>query len=294
MRLPPRDDTTLWGLGLSGGADSTALLLRCAEAGFPVRPLHFNHAFPDENGDEAEDFCRALCRRLGLPLLAARCPETRPPRETKEVFARRHRMVFFADAARRLGLGGILLAHQADDRAENLILRLARGSGLGGLSSFGIEGTLPGVPGVRLWRPLLDETHAAQVAWLQAHGESWVEDASNADTSIPRNAIRHLLLPRLPHFTAGANATADLLAEEDAFLETLAENAVETRTERALALHPGTPPVLCRRALRRWLPGLTRTWLERLCALPEGQIVQTPGAVRVEKTRPGAWRRLAD
>ncbi len=292
MRLPPDIFHAPWGLALSGGADSTALLHRCAESGLSVVALHFNHGFDDENGDEAEAFCRALCAHLGVPLRVGRCREPWDWRETKEVFARRHRMAFFAEALGACGLVGLLLGHQADDRADNPILRPARGCAVGRLTSFGWEGKLPGAPEYRLWRPLLDESHAAQVAWLQSRGLTWVEDVSNADTAIPRNAIRHLLIPRLPHFVAGANAAADLLAEEDTFLEGLAQAAVRTLTPERLELSVDTPEVLARRTLRRWLPNLTRAWFARLLALPEGTIVQVPGGFRIRKTAPFAWENL--
>lgn len=292
MRLPTDSPSLPWGLALSGGADSTALLHRCREAGFSVTALHFNHGFTDENGDEAEAFCRALCATLGVPLRVGRCAEPWTGQATKEVFARNHRMAFFADASHALGLGGILLGHQADDRAENLILRLARGCGLGGLTSFGWAGELPGAPEVCLWRPLLDETHADQVGWLRARGLPWVEDVSNADTSIPRNAIRRHVIPCLPHFVAGANASADLLTEEDAFLEGLAKKATQVASPERLVLAPDTPEVLARRALRAWLPNLTRVWLKRLFELRVGVIVQVPGGLRIRKTASFAWEVL--
>lgn len=293
MRFPDDIYSVPWGLALSGGADSTALLYRCVEAGVPVTALHFNHGFTDENGDESEAFCRSLCVKLGVSLRVGRCHVSWDGRATKEVFARRHRMAFFAEALRSIGGVGILLGHQADDRAENLILRLARGSGLRGLTSFGFGGRLPGAPEFRLWRPLLDETHAEQVAWLRARGLAWVEDVSNADTSIPRNAIRRLLLPHLPHFVAGANASADLLTEENAFLEKLAEEAVVTRSPDRLTLWAGTAEVVARRALRAWLPSdLTREWLSRLFSLPVGVIVQIPGGFRVRKVGEFSWENL--
>lgn len=292
MRLPNDYPSLSWGLALSGGADSTALLYRCHEAGLSVTALHFNHGFADENGDEAEAFCRTLCATLGVPLRVEKCAEPWTGQATKEVFARNHRMAFFANASRALGLGGLLLGHQADDRAENLILRLARGCGLGGLTSFGWMGNLPGAPGLRLWRPLLDETHADQVAWLRARGLSWVEDISNADTAIPRNAIRRYVIPCLPHFVAGANASADLLTEEDAFLEELARKAIQTVSPEQLTLIPSTPEVLARRALRMWLPNLTRAWLTRLFVLREGVIVQVPGGLRICRTVPLSWKNL--
>ncbi len=290
MRWPEDLFGARWALGLSGGADSVALLHRCVEAGCRPLALHFNHGFADENGDEAERFCRDLCARLGVSLRVGRCaaPEAGPG--SKEARARRARLAFFAMALREADATGILLAHQADDRAENLILRMARGCGADGLASFGWCGMLPTAPERRICRPLIDETHAAQVTWLQTRGLAWVEDVSNADLTIPRNAIRRVLTPLLPHMVAGMNASADLLAEENAFLATLAERAIVERTPGVLCLAEGTPPVLARRALRAWLlVAPTRRQVERLLALPVGAVIQTEGHVTVRRLSPAAF-----
>lgn len=143
MRLPEDVRTTRWALGLSGGADSVALLLKCLEAGVRPVALHFNHAFADENGDEAEAFCRGLCASLGVSLTVGWRVEAPGERGSKESRARAARMAFFARELRAAGCVGILLAHQADDRAENLVLRLARGCGSEGLSSFDWGGGCP-------------------------------------------------------------------------------------------------------------------------------------------------------
>lgn len=293
MRWPQDMMQVRWALGLSGGADSVALLLKCLEAGVRPVALHFNHAFADENGDEAEAFCRELCTSLGVALIVGRREVCVQERGSKESRARTARMAFFAREIPAAGCVGILLAHQADDRAENLVLRLARGCGAEGLTTFGWGGVLPGAPQLRVWRPLLDETHAAQVAWLRARGQSWVEDVSNTDVTIPRNAIRHVLTPLLPHFTSGANASADLLAEESACLARLTEAAVVTRTAQALELRPGTDFVLMRRALRKWLPNvMTRQQTEALLALPVGGVTQVEGGIGVKRVGAWAWVRL--
>ena len=282
-------------LGLSGGADSVALFYRTLSARQPFVALHLNHAFADENGDEAESFVRALCTRHAVPLEVGRIAEPQPPRETKEVFARRHRLAFFAERMRALGIRTLLLAHQADDRAENLILRLARGCGLEGLLSFGAEAPFPGAPDLRIVRPLLALSHAELVAELRTASHTWIEDISNQDTRIPRNAIRNCLLPLLPHFTAGANASADLLAEENAFLEQLTSQSLDSLSEERLTLHAETPAVLIRRALRRWLgTALSRAQAQRLLTLPVGEVCQIAGARSVRRESETAWVRLPD
>ncbi len=282
-------------LGLSGGADSVALFYRCLEAHQPFVALHLNHAFADENGDEAEHFVRELCARHAVPLEVGRIAEAQPPRETKEVFARRHRMAFFAERMHALGLRTLLLAHQADDRAENLILRLARGCGLEGLLSFGAQAPLPGAPDLRIVRPLLACSHAELVRELRSAGHTWIEDPSNQDSRIPRNALRKYVLPLLPHFTSGANASADLLAEEHAFLESLTTQSLRTCSEARLEVQEGVDAVIGRRALRRWLgSALTRAQAQRLLTLGVGEVCQIAGARSVRRESLNAWALLPE
>lgn len=268
MKLPAVLPNESWGLCLSGGADSTALLLKCVEANFPVVALHFNHGFADEEGDADEAFVRDLCAQVGVALEVGRCTASWTTGETKEVFARRHRLAFFAACARKLGLTGLLLAHHADDRAENTVLRLARGCGAEGLTSFRMEGVAPWDAQLKVVRPLLDETHADQIEWLETRGLTWREDVSNQDLTIPRNAIRATLPVVLPHFSAGVNAAVDVLTEENAFIAACATEALVQQTAMLLEVKPMTHVVLVRRLLRAWLPELTREQTERLLLLP--------------------------
>ncbi len=282
-------------VGLSGGADSVALLLRALEAGLSVQAFHFNHGFADECGDDDESFVRALCSTHAVPLDVCRCHATWTGKDTKEVFARQHRFAFFVATMRRHGIKTLLLAHHADDRAENMVLRLARGCGLDGLTSFTAWDTFPGEPAFRIVRPLLDETHAMQVKWLQKRGINWREDVSNADTSIPRNALRLHVAPRLPHFTAGANATADLLTEEHNFLHRQMLATLLACTTQGLWVRPETDPVLLRRALRHWLKTpLTRKQTTALLTLAQGDIQTVEGGIRVRRIAPWQWQRLPE
>lgn len=287
MRLPPNDGAP-WPIGLSGGADSVALLCRAQEAGLPVTALHFNHAFSDENGDAEEAFVRELCAARHIPLTVGRCTETQPANESKEVFARRCRFAFFAKYA----AGRVMLAHHADDRAENLILRLMRGCGLEGLTSFGEASS---VAGLRIVRPLLDETHADQIRWLKAHRIGWMEDVSNGDLTVPRNLIRHTLREALPTFTSGANTSLDHLTEENRFLAELTAAATLSAADHHLRLKEGTSPVLMRRALRGWLLkrfGHTPTRRQMtLLETPQATVMLTP-TLRVRHTSPTLWETL--
>ena len=250
---------------LSGGADSVAqlLLLRdlAADAQFVlVGAAHLNHRLrPEADADEA--FCRALCERLGVPFVslgadvAALAAEQRT---SVEAAARRARYAFLEEVRQSLDADRIAVAHTADDQAETVLLRLLRGAG-----TRGLRGILP-VRG-RVVRPLLGCSRADLRAELAARGEVWREDATNADLALPRNRVRHELLPLLtsryqPAVTRLLARTAEVADAEDALLEALAAEASATvvrrepmgvamRRSRLRAL----PLALARRVVRRTL-----------------------------------------
>ena len=185
------------GLAVSGGADSTALLLRLAdlrdELGFDAFVLHVDHGLRPDSAADAR-FVKRLAAAHGLPFHMTRARIARRPRESLEMAARRVRLDFFSRMTRRLKLDAIATGHHADDVAETFVLRLARGAGpegLAGLKRISHVGDLTFI------RPLLDLRDAQLRDYLRRRGQSWREDSTNADLSIPRNKVRHLVLPWL-------------------------------------------------------------------------------------------------
>lgn len=250
---------------LSGGADSVALLLLLrdlAAAGGVVLAgaAHLNHRLrPEADADEA--FCRDLCGRLGVPLVARGADVAALAAEWQtsiEAAARRERYAFLDEARRTLEAGRIAVAQTADDQAETVLLRLLRGAG-----TRGLRGILP-MRG-RVVRPLIGCSRADLRADLAARGEGWREDASNADLALPRNRVRHELLPLLaaryqPAVTRLLARTAEVADAEDALLEALAAEAaiaVVSGDASAPALSPSRlaalPLALARRVARRAL-----------------------------------------
>src|SRR6185436_13392119 len=133
-----------------------------------------------------------IAARLGVPFVAGRrdVPALRRPGESAEAAARRIRYGFLEEARARLGARCVATAHHRDDQAETVLLRLRFGSGLAGLA-----GIRP-VHG-RIVRPLLDVPRAVLREEVEAAGLPWVEDPTNRDLSVPRNFVRHRLLPAL-------------------------------------------------------------------------------------------------
>ena len=185
------------GLAVSGGADSTALLLLLAELqtshDFDAVVLHVDHGLRKDSAADA-CFVRGLAKSLKLPFYSIRAKIVRKPRESLEMAARRVRLEFFSRMTRELALDAIATGHHADDVAETFILRLARGSGPDGLA--GLK-RISHVGDITFIRPLLDLRDADLRAFLQRRGISWREDSTNADLSIPRNKVRRLILPWL-------------------------------------------------------------------------------------------------
>lgn len=185
-------------VALSGGADSTALLLACARR-WPgqVRAIHIHHGL-QAAGDDFERHCVALCARLGVPLAVRRVDARHAPGESPEDAARRARYQAFAAVAREAWpeapVADIALAQHADDQVETLLLALSRGAGLPGLAAMPARWERVGL---RYHRPLLAVPGPAVRDWLREQGEPWVEDPSNADQRFTRNRIRARLLPAL-------------------------------------------------------------------------------------------------
>lgn len=182
----------------SGGADSTALLLACAEK-WPgqVSAIHIHHGL-QAAADAFEQHCRAFCERLGVPLQVRRVDAHPAPGQSPEEAARRARYDAFRDISlvntAPHAIKNIAVAQQADDQVETLLLALSRGAGLPGLSAMPAQWARDGI---RYYRPLLDVPGAELRRWLRERGETWIEDPTNADQQFTRNRIRARLLPAL-------------------------------------------------------------------------------------------------
>src|SRR5438105_4802974 len=189
-------------IGVSGGADSVALLHVLTSLATPLRlglhVLHVDHALRPDSAHDAE-FVRALGVRLGVPVDVV---GVTVGAGSVEAAARIARHAALEAAAERLGAARVALGHTADDQAETLMMRVLEGTGVRGLAG------IPPVRG-RIIRPLLESRHRDAIAALTAAGVSWLEDPSNRDSRFFRNRVRHALLPRLAD-EAGVDLVARL------------------------------------------------------------------------------------
>ena len=219
---------------VSAGADSVALLfvLRELEAAGRLTiagAAHLNHQLRGADADADEAFSRALAARLGVAFESERVDVgalARAQKRSLEDAARTARYAFLDRAADRVHATAIAVAHTVEDQAETFLLRLLRGAGTRGLAAIRPRTRLPGdASSARRWvvRPLLDIERAALRDYLAALGETFRDDASNADVSFTRNRVRHELIPLLqsrfsPSVTATLAREAALARQDEEFL----------------------------------------------------------------------------
>ena len=304
---------------VSGGADSMALLLLLRalarqQGNLELSACHVNHGLRGEAAGRDEEFVRAACARLGVPLRVFRARElgAPPPPHAGEDWARRLRYGCFAQLLAR-GIDCVATAHTGSDQAETLLFRLARGTGL-----HGAAGIRPRRPGYL--RPLLCLTRADTEAYCRAAGQPWVTDETNASDAYARNRLRHAALPALQSVNAAAERNlarfCEKAARADAYFarmgQALLAEAQAAAPARGLpagaryaraagqpvwALAPlaAADPLILEAAMRCLaapLPDLTERDIRQLCALAArgGGAVQLRPGVRFCAGAGVLWR----
>ncbi len=178
-------------VALSGGADSTALLLMLKRLDLCAGAVHINHKIRGAEAERDERFCRELCKRHGIPLkvIAADVPAlARKEHLSIEYAARIARYEAFSSLE-----CDIATAHTASDNAETVLYNLSRGTGIAGLY----------IPYKRaigahfVYRPLLCMEGFETAAYVKAQGEKFVTDSTNKTCRYTRNKIRRKLMPKV-------------------------------------------------------------------------------------------------
>lgn len=217
------------GLGVSGGADSVALLRIFTELqprlGITIAVLHFNHQLRGLEAEEDQLFVKALAEKFHLEFASGGADvagEARLHGWNLEDAARRLRYRFFMSVAEERALDRVAVAHTASDQAETVLSHLLRGTGLTGLAGiYPVAGSII--------RPLLDLERGELRAYLSDLEQPWREDSTNEDTSRTRARIRHQLVPLLTqNFDAAAVSRLARLAgharEDETFWQALEED----------------------------------------------------------------------
>ena len=243
-------------VGFSGGLDSTVLLHVLARLapgpGLHLSAVHVHHGL-SANADAWGEHCSRVCDELGLPLALHRV-RVEPDGDGPEAAARKARYRVFSG----LAVDALALAHHQDDQAETVLLQLLRGGGLKGVAAMPEARWLR--PETLLLRPLLSLPRTDLEAWARVHRLSWIEDESNAQTRLARNALRHDILPLIErHFPGGTGRlarAAGQFAEAALLLDDLADADAGTMAlsgELPLAPLADLPEPRARNLLRRFL-----------------------------------------
>jgi tRNA(Ile)-lysidine synthase len=213
------------GIAVSGGPDSIALLLLAAASRKGrIEAATVDHQLREESAKEAA-FVRSICERLDVPHVTL--PVEVAQGSSVQAQARRARYDALGEWAIRQDLGAVATGHHVDDQAETLLMRMARGAGLGGL--VGVRYSRPLEPGVDLVRPLLEWRHAELGAIVAAAGITPVDDPANRDPRHDRSRFRRMLAEAEWADAERLAASARWLADADEALEWSLKGLLETR-----------------------------------------------------------------
>ena len=292
-------------VAVSGGADSTALLLLLSslapQLGLDLHVAHFDHRLRPRASARDAQYVADLAQQHGATIRIGRAD--RAPKSEDD--ARELRYAFLRRAAREVGATRIATGHTRDDQAETVLLHATRGSGLAGLA-----GMRPQRDGIV--RPLLvigrDETESV----CTEAGISPREDRTNADPKYARNRIRHTVLPELERINPQARAALARLADAAATVADARAHAAEQTLAAATtgegialdrldaSLRDEVLALAWTRSTSRTLAARHRTALATLAAardgsasldLPGGRAVREYGTLRIElPAAPGVGR----
>lgn len=247
-------------VAVSGGADSTALLLALCDTEYSCLAAHVNHGTRGGESDGDENFVRALCEKLAIPFVTTKL-NLLP--NASEAAMRHARYAALLGWSREYSCAVVATGHTANDNLETILLNWLRGASVSGLA--GISPARQLAPEVLLARPLLNATRAQIREFLVARNQNWREDSSNQNAQYLRNRVRAELLPVLAELGFDKNRlalqtrrAAQIWREDLEFLESAAREALKNCTlhddENLLILDGekfrGLPVALQRRVLR--------------------------------------------
>ncbi len=297
-----------WLVGVSGGADSVALLRLLVAEGFRnLVVCHLDHLLRGRASTEDAKFVRLLADSLKLPCeigVADVAARKKISQQSMETEARAARHEFFAGCACKFSCRRIILAHHADDQAETVLWNLLRGSK--GLKGMRAEQELTTESGVKLEliRPLLGVRRSELVDWLESQRLPWREDASNAEPVAVRNRLRNEIFPLLaevanrdvvPAFVRGAADSEDTEALANWALEQA--KVMDPQGRLHLPVLRSLPVALQRIALWRYLQNqgvrpLDRDLIDRGLALSDVKnpaVINLPGGGKLRRREGRLW-----
>src|SRR6185436_15808143 len=318
LKLPLSGETIV--VAVSGGADSTALLLALEELKRhdkfydEICVAHLDHRLRKSSSKDAK-WVSELATNLGFKCVIGRskvADEAREASDNLEQAARNARYAFLQRTARKVSANYVLSAHTMDDQAETVLLRLMRGSAGFGLGGMDAVRSLSKNSSIKLVRPLLWARRIDTEDYCRFRRIKFLSDEMNDDLSFARVKVRKQLLPMMQSFNnrivEAISRTAAQLREDgavlfndsDALLRRAAVSNEESDETEPPALDvkvlSNAPPALRRRALRQWLSevrGSTRRLemvhlvaVERLLeGNSGGKVAELPNGGRVRRRR---------
>jgi tRNA(Ile)-lysidine synthetase-like protein len=281
-----------WAVGVSGGADSVALLLLLRDQpDLHLHVVHLNHELRGQDSELDAAFVGELAGKLELPFHLRRRSEIEPnlgelPANPSARY-RAARLAWFGQVVDEHHLAGVVLAHHADDVAETVLHRLVRGSGAAGLAGMAAESR---IGGLRVARPILNVRRDALRELLRQRGQEWREDASNQTGDYLRNRLRKLL----GSHPALTGTLLELAKSCRALNQWTLDASPQLEKMFAAVKLAKLPAILARQSARRWLIAagapaaeLVPSVLDRLLAMAADattpRVQQFPGKLTVRR-----------
>jgi len=312
LKLPIAGETLV--VAVSGGADSTALLLAIEELKTnnklhtDICVAHLDHRLRKSSAKDA-NWVADLAAKLGYRSVIGRskvAEDARAASDNLEQAAREARYAFLQKTAKRVAANYVLTGHTMDDQAETVLLRLMRGSAGAGLSGMQAIRPLTRDSSIKLARPLLWARRLDTEDYCRLRRVQFLSDEMNDDEKFARVKVRKQLLPLMQSFNnrivEALSRTAAQLREDGAVLsnssEALLQRAlIESETKTPVLdvkVLSEAPPALRRRALRQWISeargGMRRLEMVHLSAVENllegtagGRVVELPSGGRVRR-----------
>ena len=297
LQLPLKNERLI--VGVSGGADSVALLLsldeltKAGKLDLKLVVSHIDHRLRSTSHEDAR-WVKNLARKISVEITINRV-DVNKRKDNLEQAARRARYQAFAKLAQKRNAGLVLTAHTLDDQAETIVFNLLRGSGAEGLSGMETIGHLEENRKTLLVRPFLSWARRADTEqYCHARNIDFRRDEMNEDETFTRVRIRRQLMPLMetfnPRVTAAISRAGKLLKDDNHALDRAAGRLLElsmdeSQKEIRTDLLAVAPPALRRRALRLWLEKC-RGHLRRVefahTAAVESLVVNNRGARTIE------------
>jgi tRNA(Ile)-lysidine synthase len=238
-----------WVVGVSGGADSVALLLslRLFRPDLDLFVAHLNHQTRGEESDADREFAVSFGESVGVPVVARSLDAfTHVQHPNLEARFRLARLALFREIATSHRAAGVILAQHADDRAETTLMRLLRSVEPGALDA--IRGNVI-LEGLRVVRPLLGVRRKELERFLRERGQTWRDDSSNRSDAFARNRLRMFLRSR-PQFSEALLRLAEAAGRYRAWVEACSPELPTQLSSGDLA---DLPDPLARHSVRRWI-----------------------------------------